>query len=124
MIRDVDHIEILASDAEEMVTFLKILGFEEIRQTEHHDQSYELAPQDGDTIFEIHTVQDDETPGINHIAFSADEIEEVTEDLQEAGIDQVEGPFHFEPTDRTLTNFRDPDGRRFQLVGKNAEDSE
>jgi len=118
MIGDIDHIEIEASDAEEMANFLKQIGYEEVRETTHHGTSYELEPAEADgPIFEIHTVEGEEVPGVNHIAFSVDEIEEITEDLQEKeDVDQVTDPYYVEHTGRTITNFRDPDGRRFQIV--------
>lgn len=117
MLREIDHIEIEASDGEEMAEFLKKLGYEELRQTEHHGTSYELQPGDGDgPIFEIHTVKGEEVPGINHIAFAVEDIEDATENLKNQDIDQVSDPYHVEKTGRTITNFRDPDGRRFQIV--------
>ena len=122
MLSDIDHIEIEASDAQEMADFLKKLGYEELRTTEHHGTSYELAPSDGDgPIFEIHRVEGEEVPGINHIAFAVSNIEEATESLREEGVDQVSDPYYVEKTGRTITNFRDPDGRRFQMVEDDEE---
>lgn len=117
MIGEIDHIEIEASDASEMADFLRNLGFETIRETKHHGHSYELVPPSNDgPIFEIHTVEGEETPGINHIAFAVDDIDSATTDLKDAGVDQVTDPYYVEKTGRTITNFRDPDGRRFQIV--------
>lgn len=117
VIGEIDHIEIEASDAEEMANFLKKLGYEELRKTEHHGESFELEPGDSDgPIFEIHTVEGEEVPGINHIAFGVDDIEDVSEMLEEQGMDSIVGPYDVEATGRTITNFRDPDGRRFQVV--------
>ncbi|WP_247004126.1 VOC family protein [Halosolutus gelatinilyticus] len=117
MIGEIDHIEIEVSDADEMTNFLKKLGYEELRTTEHHGESVELEPADGDgPIFEIHTVEGEEVPGINHIAFAVDDIEGVTEQLEAEDVDSIVGPYEVEATDRQITNFRDPDGRRFQVV--------
>ncbi len=117
MLGKIDHIEIEASDAEEMAEFFKKLGYQELRQTEHHGKSYELEPVDGDgPIFEIHTVEDEEVPGINHIAFGVDDTEAAAEDLREAGVERVVDPYYVDKTGRTICNFRDPDGRRFQAV--------
>lgn len=117
MFNGIDHIEIEASDAEEMVAFLSKLGYEDRRETDHHGTSYELEPPEGDgAIFEIHTVEGEEVPGINHIAFNVDDVDEATEALEDAGVDQLVGPYHVDRTGRTITNFRDPDGRRFQVV--------
>ncbi|WP_247004140.1 VOC family protein [Halosolutus gelatinilyticus] len=120
MLGEIDHIEIEASDAEEIADFLKKLGYEELRTTEHHGESFELEPAAGDgPIFEIHTVEGEEVPGINHIAFAVDDIEDVTDRLEEADVDSIVGPYDVEATGRTITNFRDPDGRRFQVVADN-----
>lgn len=117
MATQIDHIEIEVSDADEMAEFLQLVGFEVIRRTDHHGASYELGPADGDGPFiEIHTVTGEETPGVNHIAFAVDDIETFTERLEDHGVDDLTGPKYFEKTGRTLTNFRDPDGRRFQAV--------
>jgi len=121
---DIDHIEIEASDAEEMANFLKALGYEEKRRTTHHGESFELVPSDGDgPLFEIHTVDGEEVPGINHVAYAVDNIEELTEQLKEDdNVDQVTDPYYVEHTGRTITNFRDPDGRRFQMVQDDDEE--
>ena len=117
MIGEIDHVEIEASDAEEMADFMKNLGYEEHRRTEHHGLSIELTPGDGDgPLFEIHTVQGEEVPGINHVAFGVDDVEAEYEKLQDAGVDDLVEPYYVERTGRTICNFRDPDGRRFQLV--------
>lgn len=121
MVRDVDHIEYVVSDAEEMVDFLELLGFERHRETEHHATSYEVKPAGADRpIVEIHTAEGEEATGVNHIALLVDDIEGITEDLKAAGLD-AEGPQYVESTGRTTTNLRDPDGRRFQLVSSESD---
>jgi catechol 2,3-dioxygenase-like lactoylglutathione lyase family enzyme len=117
VISEIDHIEIEVSDADEMAEFFEKLGYEQYRQTEHHGESYEYVPADGEgPLFEIHTVSGEETPGINHVAFSVDDIEEVTEQLEDEEVDSIVGPYDVDRTGRTITNFRDPDGNRFQIV--------
>jgi len=121
----IDHIEIEASDATEMADFLEKLGYEERRQTEHHGQSYELEPADSDgPIFEIHTVEGEEVPGINHIAFASEDLDGLAADLEENDVDSIVGPYDVDATGRTILNFRDPDGRRFQAVSAEASDDE
>lgn len=123
MIGKIDHIEIEASDASEMAEFLKKLGYEELRTTDHHGESIELKPGDAEgPIFEIHTVSGEEVPGINHVAFAVDDIDAVTERLEEEEVDSIVGPYHVDRTGRTITNFRDPDGRRFQAVADDEDD--
>ena len=123
MIGEIDHVEIEASDADEMAAFMKTLGYEEFRRTEHHGTSYELLPGEGDgPLFEIHTVEGEEVPGINHIAFVVDDVEATYERLAEADVDGLVEPYYVERTGRTICNFRDPDGRRFQVVSADSED--
>jgi catechol 2,3-dioxygenase-like lactoylglutathione lyase family enzyme len=117
VIGKIDHIEIEVSDADEMATFFEKMGYEQHRQTEHHGESYEYVPADGEgPLFEIHTVSGEETPGINHIAFAVDDIDGVTEQLEAADVNSLVGPYDVDKTGRTITNFRDPDGNRFQIV--------
>ncbi|MFD1686528.1 VOC family protein [Halobellus litoreus] len=117
MIGEIDHIELEVSDASETAEFLEKIGYEQHRQTEHHGESYEYVPSEGDgPLFEIHTVSGEETPGINHIAFAVDDIEAVSQRLEEADVDSIVGPYDVDKTGRTITNFRDPDGHRFQVV--------
>ena len=117
VIGEIDHIELEVSDASETAEFLEKIGYEQHRQTEHHGESYEYVPSEGDgPLFEIHTVSGEETPGINHIAFAVDDIEAVSLRLEEADVDSIVGPYDVDKTGRTITNFRDPDGHRFQVV--------
>lgn len=117
MIGELDHIDIQAADAEAMVSFLKVLGYTVEATSDHHGTSYELVPQNSNgPLVEIHQVSEGKTPGINHLAFSVDDIEETIATLEERGLDNISDPKYVEVTGRTLANFRDPDGRRYQLV--------
>lgn len=122
MVHEVDHIEYVVSDAEEMVEFLELLGFERHRETDHHARSYEVRPAGKDRpVIEIHTAETEEAVGVNHIAILVDDIEERTEELRAAGVTIDNGPHLVESTGRITANFRDPDGRRFQLVSTDSE---
>lgn len=117
MITGLNHVEIQASDAEALVDFLLEVGFEERRRTDHHGRSYELVPAGGDgPVLEIHTVEGEEVPGVNHLAFDVADLDAATAHLESIGAPAVTGPSRLESTGRRFTNFRDPDGRRLQLV--------
>jgi len=118
----IDHMEIIVRDVNEYVEFLKMFGFECVRETEHHHGSAEMKlPGDHQPLVEIHRVEGGENPGINHMAFVADDIDAVADLLKEKGIEH-RGPFFFEPTGRMLLNFRDPDGFRVQVTSASKVD--
>lgn len=113
-----DHIEYIVKDVDAYVKFFEMLGLEVFRRTEHHHGSVEMKlPGENQVLVEIHKVENDENPGINHIAFLSDDIEEVAKRLDERGLPH-KGPVFFEPTGRTLLSFRDPGGFRFQVMSK------
>lgn len=117
MIGPLHHIDIKAVDVEEMVGFFELLGYEVFRETDHGGGSYEMRHPDADLpFFEIVPVDNTEDPGIRHLAFSVDDIEEATEKMKERGAHHMSGPNTNDDTGRTLAGFRDPDGRWIQLV--------
>src|SRR3972149_6447733 len=81
-----DHIEYVVRDVNQFVEFLKMFGFEIIRQTEHHHGSAEMKlPGENQPIIEIHGVEGEENPGINHIAFSTDDPDAAAAILKQKG---------------------------------------
>ena len=114
----IDHIEYIVRDVDQFVDFLEMFGFEVVRKTVHHHGSAEVKlPGEKQPLIEIHRVEGDENPGINHVAFATEDIDAVAEILKEKGIEH-RGPRFFEPTGRMLLNFRDPDGFRIQVTSE------
>lgn len=123
MVNAVDHIELIVRDAKATFEFLTAIGMEKVRETDHHGKSYEVKPRGQDKpVIELHTAQGEENPGINHLAFEVDDLEELTEDLKADGVTVDRDPHLIEVTDRVKSNIRDPDGRRVQLVSPNNDD--
>lgn len=117
MVTRIDHIEIIVRDAAEYIAFMETLGFEVITRTTHHGGSAELKlPGEGQPIFEIHQVEGEENPGVNHIAFSVDNAQEAYDQLTDAGVTSAKPPHYVRSTGRLTVNLRDPDGFRIQLV--------
>jgi catechol 2,3-dioxygenase-like lactoylglutathione lyase family enzyme len=117
MLKRVDHIEIVVKDLAHMSEFFQTLGFQVVRRTEHHGGAVELKlPGPDQVIFELHTLEAEENPGINHIAFLVEDSQATVDALTAKGIEFETGPYHFPATGRTLTNFRDPQGFRVQFT--------
>ena len=117
MLRAVDHIELIVRDVDATVAFFRAMGFELLTRTPHHGGSAELKlPGDGQPIFEIHRVQGEENPGVNHIAFRCDDVHATHGALSREGIAFEHPPHLVKASGRLIANFRDPDGWRLQLV--------
>ncbi len=122
MIKGIDHIEIIVRDVTEYIAFMTTLGFEVVTRTSHHGGSAELKlPGENQPIFEIHQVEGEENPGVNHIAFAVDDANTAYEGLQSAGLASANPPNYVQSTGRLTVNLRDPDGFRMQLVDANRQ---
>jgi catechol 2,3-dioxygenase-like lactoylglutathione lyase family enzyme len=116
MISAIDHIEIIVRDVKAHVEFYQKLGFKLLTWTDHHGGSAELQlPGENQPIIEIHALQTEENPGINHISFRCDDVDAAYEALGAKGIAFYEGPSLVPSTGRRNALFRDPDGWRLQL---------
>jgi glyoxylase I family protein len=117
MLSGIDHVELIVRDVDETVAFFRRLGFELLTRTPHHGGSAELKlPGDGQPIFEIHRVQGEENPGVNHIAFGCADVRETHRALSGAGVAFEGEPHLVRASGRLIANLRDPDGWRLQLV--------
>lgn len=117
MIRGIDHIELVVRDVDQFVAFFQRLGFELVRRTEHHGRSAELKlPGLDQPLFEIHQVQGEENPGLNHIAFACDDIAATHQALVTQGVVFESAPHPIPASGRIVANLRDPDGWRLQLT--------
>jgi catechol 2,3-dioxygenase-like lactoylglutathione lyase family enzyme len=116
MIVGIDHIEIIVRDVKAHVEFYQKLGFKLLAWTDHHGGSAELQlPGENQPIIEIHALQTEENPGINHISFRCDDVDATYEELKARGVGFYEGPSEVAVTGRRNALFRDPDGWRLQL---------
>jgi glyoxylase I family protein len=117
MILGIDHIELIVRDVDQFVAYFQRLGFELVRRTDHHGVSAEVKlPGPGQPIFEVHQVQGEENPGVNHIAFACDDVDATHRALSDQGVVFESGPHLIPASGRTVANLRDPDGWRLQLT--------
>ena len=123
MLKRIDHIELVVRNPEEFIAFFEKVGFILLSRSDHHHGSAEMAlPGPAQTIFEIHGVEGEENPGMNHIAFATDNIKEDFEKLKNKGVVFESEIQLVKATGRMLSNFRDPDGFRLQLTDEKREE--
>jgi len=115
-IKGLDHIQFIVKDLEESIDFFIDLGFTLERRTAHYGDSAELRMFSKGTIFEIHATKPNENPGYDHFAILVDDINSSIKELREKGI-EIDDPHYVPETGRIITDFRDPSGYRWQLVG-------
>ena len=123
MLKRIDHIEFIVRNMDEFIVFFQKMGFRLLSKTEHQGGSVEMAlPGPSQAIFEIHAVRGMENPCISHIAFVTNDIEADTEELKKKSFEFESECHYVEATGRTISNFRNPDGFRFQLVDERKEE--
>jgi len=110
-----DHFQFVVNDVNESVAYFQKMGFTLVRKTEHHLGSAELQIGPDGPILEIHASERGENPGHDHFAVLVEDLEGAIKELREQGI-KVEGPSTAKATGRTLANFRDADGFRWQFI--------
>lgn len=116
MLKRVDHIDLRVADVEESVAFFKQLGFIEVRRTEPPRLSVEVAlPGPDQVVFEVRSAGEGEKPGVNHIAFRT-EGPDALEELKARGLRFDREANFVKDTGRTVSNFRDSNGNRWQLT--------
>lgn len=113
-LKRVDHIDLRVGDVEASVDFFKQLGFIEIRRAPAGRGSVEVAlPGPDQVVFEIRPGNG--KSGVDHIAFRVEDGSALGA-LKQRGITFDKELNFVKDTGRTVSNFRDPTGTRFQLT--------
>ncbi len=112
----IDHISCQVTDLDAMSALMQQLGYEEIRRTGHHGGAVEMKhPAQPELVLEFTMIRQGEEPGFNHVCFGL-ENREVVDQLRENGF-PLTGELHLSPgSGRYITNFKDPDGGKWQLT--------
>ena len=117
MITGLDHLEFCVGNIDEVAEFFKKMGFTEVGRTDHHGGAVELMmPGEQKILFEFHYGKDTEAPGLNHIAFKVDNMEETYRAFSEKGIKFVAPPKHSANRNCSMCNTRDPAHMRYQFT--------
>jgi len=117
------HTMIRVFDLEAAVDFFRLLGLNEVRRRDHEGGRFTLVfmatddPEDRAEVELTHNWDQDEAYGqgrnFGHLAFAVDDIYEICERLQTAGV-TINRP----PRDGRMAFVRSPDGISIELLQK------
>jgi catechol 2,3-dioxygenase-like lactoylglutathione lyase family enzyme len=120
MIQRLDHIDLRVPSVPDAETFFAKLGFTTLRRHGGGRGSIEMAlPGTNQVFFEIREDLSVTATTIDHVALALSNPEATVEALQSTGVEFTR-THHRTPTGRTVSNFTDPFGGKWQL----AEDTE
>ncbi|MFJ6199204.1 VOC family protein [Micromonospora sp. NPDC092111] len=115
MLVRVDHIDLKVPDLEAAVEFFTSVGLRVVRRMAERG-SVELAlPGENQVLFEVRHDPTVESTKIDHVAFAVDDPAASINQIKAAGgtFSRERHPTH---TGRTVSNFLDPHGGKWQLV--------
>ncbi|MBO4208643.1 VOC family protein [Micromonospora echinofusca] len=115
MLVRVDHIDLKVPHLDDAVEFFTSVGFQVVRRMAERGSVEMVLPGENQVLFEIRHDPTVEVTRIDHIAFAVDDPEASVDQIKAAG-----GTFsrehHPTPTGRTVSNFADPHGGKWQLA--------
>ncbi len=123
MIKGLDHLALVTTDAERSARFFKdLLGFKETGRLQTSHSGTIIFISLGDTQLELFGYGDakasrgeDKAVGFKHLALAVEDIDREYERLKAAGIEFYMVPTTVESGLR-IAFFRDPDGNSFELM--------
>jgi catechol 2,3-dioxygenase-like lactoylglutathione lyase family enzyme len=111
----IDHAHFFVRDLEDSITFFQKLRFEFIEYTKHGGKACMMKASGDSFLLELQETNTTQNPGLNHLAFTVDKLDELCKELEKQGI-QVEGPLDNKNTGRKLATVRDTHGLILQIV--------
>jgi len=112
-----DHVHLYVKDLDEAVRFYEMIGLKFIQNTSHGGKAALMRAPSSPIAFEIQEIRAIENPGLNHLAFTVDDLDTLCDNYKANGVD-VDGPIDNKATGRRLATIRDPHGFLIQLVQK------
>lgn len=115
----VDHITLNVTDIEAATEAFKKLGMEVEGSLDDGDI---VMLTDGDPErplqIQLDTVHEGMVPGLNHIAFFTETVEDDANEIRDMGFESRHDAFYQSRSGRTIFTFRGPDGVGLQLARK------
>ncbi len=115
----VDHITFNVTDIKAATEYFQNLGLE-IEGSLDDGDIVMLRNDDSERPLQIQldTVHGDMVPGLNHIAFFTETVEDDAKEIQELGFGHRRDAFYQSRSGRTIFSFKGPDGVGLQLARK------
>lgn len=111
----VDHIDVKVPDLSVALAFFATLGFQEVRRTPARGSVEVALPGEGQVVFELREDTALEAFVIDHIAFGSTDQAADVQTLQAAGHRFSRADTYIPVTGKTISDFTDPYGMRWQL---------
>lgn len=115
MLVRVDHIDIKVPNLAESVEFFTSIGFEVLRRMEERGSVEIALPGENQVMFELRADDKITASKIDHIAFAVDDPDATIDLIKSAGV-TFSREHHPTPTGRTVSNFVDSAGGKWQLA--------
>ncbi len=121
-LRHVDHITLNVTDIKSATAYFQKLGLE-IEGSLDDGDIVMLTNGDSDRPLQVQldTVHGDMEPGLNHIAFFTETVEDDAKEIQELGFEHRRDAFYQSRSGRTIFSFKGPDGVGLQLARKDKQ---
>ena len=112
-----DHVHLYVKNLEEAISFYRMVGLEFVEYTSHGVKTAMMKVPGSSISFEVQETRVIDNPGVNHLAFLVDDLDNLCECYKADGV-SVDGPLDNKATGRRLATIRDPHGFLVQLVQK------
>lgn len=112
----VDHIDVKVPDLPAALAFFATLGLREVRRTPARGSVEVALPGEGQVVFELREDAALEAFVIDHVAFTSTDQAADVRTLQAAGHAFSRADAYIPVTGRTISDFTDPYGMRWQLT--------
>jgi len=116
MIVGIDHAEISVRDFDKTIEFYTRLGFVKAGEFKKDGETIQVQLNAGSISLDIVKCPEGKEPGLEHIAFLADDVDRTVGEMKKMGVTITLEPITSERSGRRLAAFKDIDGIMHQLA--------
>lgn len=117
-LKRLEHLDLIVSDLDRSVEFYKKFGMKVLGRLDNPKTVFLGYGDKTSPVVELHQAEPGQKPGLGHVAFYVDDVEQAYLEATAKGV-----RFHTKPqwgsqSGRTVANCKDPDGIEIQLARK------